>query len=331
MKIAAKIAVARDSAVVAPRAPKTVPEAPAPKPAPASAPLPRWSSTRRMITNAEISCTRIRIKCNIRKTHPSSGPGSRQDRQKFVRLERSATDQTAVDVGHRKQLGGVTGLDTAAVENARSGRDSSIPGRDPPPDESVYFLGLLRGGIAPGADGPHRLVGDDAVLQSTRAAQLQHHFQLPRDHLAGTPGLAVGELLAHAQNGDQPLALRGAELARDQLITLAIQQPPFGMPDHHVFAADVLQHRRRYLAGEGAVCVRGDILSTKAEDRIRSEPARLVQIHERRTHHAYRRRCRRRLRQQLLDQPRGLAARAVHFPVTGNYGSAHEPISDAWG
>ena len=34
-------AVARDSAVVAPRAPNTVPEAPAPKPAPASAPLPR--------------------------------------------------------------------------------------------------------------------------------------------------------------------------------------------------------------------------------------------------------------------------------------------------
>jgi hypothetical protein len=32
MKMAAKIAVARDNAVEAPRAPKTVPEAPAPKP-----------------------------------------------------------------------------------------------------------------------------------------------------------------------------------------------------------------------------------------------------------------------------------------------------------
>jgi len=49
MKIAAKIAVARDSAVLAPRAPKTVPEAPAPNPAPASAPLPRCRSTRPMI------------------------------------------------------------------------------------------------------------------------------------------------------------------------------------------------------------------------------------------------------------------------------------------
>ena len=45
MNTAARIAVARDSAVVAPRAPNTVPEAPAPKPAPASAPLPRCIST----------------------------------------------------------------------------------------------------------------------------------------------------------------------------------------------------------------------------------------------------------------------------------------------
>ncbi len=55
MKTAAKIAVARDSAVLAPRAPNTVPEAPAPKPAPASAPLPRWISTRKMIATQEIT------------------------------------------------------------------------------------------------------------------------------------------------------------------------------------------------------------------------------------------------------------------------------------
>ena len=41
MKIAANMAVAFDNAVEAPVAPNTVPEAPAPNPAPASAPLPR--------------------------------------------------------------------------------------------------------------------------------------------------------------------------------------------------------------------------------------------------------------------------------------------------
>ena len=53
MNTPAKIAVVRDSAVVAPRAPNTVPEAPAPKPAPASAPLPRWSSASAMIAGAQ--------------------------------------------------------------------------------------------------------------------------------------------------------------------------------------------------------------------------------------------------------------------------------------
>jgi hypothetical protein len=48
----ASIAVVRDRNEAEPRAPNTVPEAPAPNPAPASAPLPRWSSTSVMIDAA---------------------------------------------------------------------------------------------------------------------------------------------------------------------------------------------------------------------------------------------------------------------------------------
>ncbi len=44
--------VARDKKFAEPRAPKTVPDAPAPKPVPASAPLPRCSSTRPTIIAA---------------------------------------------------------------------------------------------------------------------------------------------------------------------------------------------------------------------------------------------------------------------------------------
>src|SRR5438477_2599627 len=72
MKIAASTAVARDSAVVAPRAPNTVPEAPAPKPAPASAPLPRCSRTRPMMATAENNCTIVRIQRNIGNTRSRS-------------------------------------------------------------------------------------------------------------------------------------------------------------------------------------------------------------------------------------------------------------------
>ena len=48
----ARMAVVRDMNEPDPRAPKTVPEAPAPKPAPASAPRPRCNSTSPMIDAA---------------------------------------------------------------------------------------------------------------------------------------------------------------------------------------------------------------------------------------------------------------------------------------
>src|SRR5213080_1981621 len=127
MKIAASTAVARDSAVVAPRAPNTVPEAPAPKPAPASAPLPRCSRTRPMMATAENNCTIVRIQRNIGNTR-SSRSGSGQDAQKLIRLQRRATDQTAVDVRHGEELRGFTGLALPSEENAGGARNPTIPG-----------------------------------------------------------------------------------------------------------------------------------------------------------------------------------------------------------
>src|SRR5687767_682688 len=127
MKIAANSAVARDSAVRAPRAPNTVPDAPAPKPAPASAPLPRWISTSAMIAIELKTCRTVRAVRNIR-LGPRVLPATRgrQDRQKFFSLERGAPDQSTIHIGHREQLGRIAGLDAAAIEDARRGRDSSI-------------------------------------------------------------------------------------------------------------------------------------------------------------------------------------------------------------
>src|SRR5256714_10962858 len=125
MKIAARMAVARDSAVVAPRAPNTVPEAPEPKPAPASAPLPRCSSTSNTMAIAENNCTKVKIRRHIGKTH-SSRSGSGQDCQELIRLQRGATDQTAVDIRHREQLGRIAGLDAAPIKNARRGGNYRI-------------------------------------------------------------------------------------------------------------------------------------------------------------------------------------------------------------
>src|SRR5882757_197967 len=111
MKTAAKIAVARDNAVLAPRAPNTVPDAPAPKPAPASAPLPRWTSTRAVIATAQNTSMIISNECSIFSSTvwcpeaclgvPATRRGA-TDGQELLSLERRAPDQAAVDVRHRE-------------------------------------------------------------------------------------------------------------------------------------------------------------------------------------------------------------------------------------
>src|ERR1700676_3084537 len=147
MKIAARIAVARDSAVLAPRAPNTVPEAPAPKPAPASAPLPRWSSTSATMAAAQKKWMIISNVCNI--WVPLSAARRGHDAQEFLCFQRGATDQTAIDVGLQKQLAGITRLDAAAVKDPQVGGDFSIPLRQPLTDERVHILRLLRRRRAP--------------------------------------------------------------------------------------------------------------------------------------------------------------------------------------
>ena len=59
-----------------------------------------------------------------RMTRATPGRPSRlaaaHDRRERLRLERRAADERAVDVGQREQLGGVVGLDRAAVEDPRA-------------------------------------------------------------------------------------------------------------------------------------------------------------------------------------------------------------------
>src|SRR5688500_19528972 len=165
MKIAAKTAVMRDRPVFAPRAPNTVPDAPAPKPAPASAPLPRCSNTSTTTEIVERTCTTVRIVNNIFVTL-KSGARCGDDREVFVGLERGAADQTAIHVRHREELRGIRSLDAATVLDAHEGRDLSIATRDPGADVFMHFLGLLRRRGPARADRPDRFVRDHGARES---------------------------------------------------------------------------------------------------------------------------------------------------------------------
>src|SRR6478609_8814212 len=140
-------------------------------------------------------------------------PRRGQDRQKFIRLERGATDQPAVDIRHREQFRRVTRFDTATVEDARRGGDFSIPLADPGADEGVYLLRLLGRRVAPGPNRPHGLVSDHTRSECASPTELEHRIELTSNDLIGAPGLAIGELLADAQDRHQPPGMRGGKLA----------------------------------------------------------------------------------------------------------------------
>src|SRR5581483_9897504 len=91
---------------------------------------------------------------------PRSGPAD--DLGEVVRFERRPADEGPVDLGLGHEGGDVARLDAAAVLDA-DGRRRALAGEagHHRPDGPDRLVGVLGGGVAPGADGPDRLVGDD--------------------------------------------------------------------------------------------------------------------------------------------------------------------------
>ena len=127
----ARIAVVRDRKLAEPAAPNRLPDEPLPNAAPMSAPLPCCSSTKPQTTTATSRCTTssnrfhaVHLFTSKRSLVRLSGT---RDRQKFVRIQRRAADQPAVDIRHRKQRLRIRGLDTAAVQHARRPPRRTLP------------------------------------------------------------------------------------------------------------------------------------------------------------------------------------------------------------
>ncbi len=159
----------RDRNDAEPRAPNTVPEAPAPK--------------RRAGIGALASLQQHQADDGHRQQHvhdqkiafaTSSLPTvflkrfarAAQMRQELLGLQRRAADQAAVDIGHREQLVRVRRLDAAAVQ------DRTVPGSalGGAAQAAARMCACLPGACAgarrlAGADRPDRLVGDHGARQ----------------------------------------------------------------------------------------------------------------------------------------------------------------------
>ena len=87
-------------------------------------------------------------------------PAAGHDLGEARRVETRAADERAVDIGSSAQLGDIARLDAPTVDNATGGGRVAELRRELLPDMSVRLIRLVRGGVAPGSDRPHWLVGD---------------------------------------------------------------------------------------------------------------------------------------------------------------------------
>ena len=84
-----------------------------------------------------------------------------------------------------------------------------------------------------------------------------------------------GQRLADADDRRDAVRQRGLGLVGHQLVALAVVRAALGVPDDRVAAAELVQHRRRHLAGVGALLVRRAVLRAPARRRCRRARRRL--------------------------------------------------------
>ena len=159
--------------------------------------------------------------------------GRGDDRQEVGGVEAGAADEEAVDVGQLDQLGGVVGLDRAAVEDADAGGGLGIALGEDGADEGDRLLRLLGRRRATRADRPDRLVGDDDPVELLSVNRRQVGLELAAQNRLGLAGVALGLALADAEDRLQPGGERRRDLAGQRLVGLAEVLAALGVAEDH--------------------------------------------------------------------------------------------------
>ena len=111
--------------------------------------------------------------------------------------------------------------------------------------------GVVRLGVAPGPDGPDRLIGNCGIREAGGVDPVQCCEQLPGDHGLRFTRLALLEGLADTDDGTHPGADHRPHLLVHLLVGLTKELSPLGVADDHMPDRELGQHRSRDLTGEG--------------------------------------------------------------------------------
>ena len=141
---------------------------------------------------------------------------------------------------------GILGLDAAPVQEADGRR--RVLARElgqQAAEIAVHLAGLGRGRVDPGPDRPYRLVGEHHARDALGRDVGQTRAELALDGGEGQPLPTLLDGLTDAEHADHPVREHRADLAVDELVRLPYLAAPLGVPDDHVPASQLAQHRRR--------------------------------------------------------------------------------------
>ena len=187
--------------------------------------------------------------------------GVADDFEEGLRVEAGSSYECAVDVFEAAESSGVVGFDGASVEDADFGGELGCEGLcDLGADDAVCVVGDLGGGGAACADGPDGLVGEDDGGGFGVVDAFEGHGGLKFEHAAGFVGLALFELLADADDGDEGVFECGFELEIDGGVGFVEVLAALGVADNNVGGADGGDHDGRGLAGEGSFVLPAHVL-----------------------------------------------------------------------
>src|SRR2546427_162928 len=185
---------------------------------------------------------------------PPERSGCGDDAREVLGLQARAADERTVDVRPAEQIGGVLRFARPAVLDAHRGGDlkaGELPQQST--DLAVHFLRLSGRCRLPGADGPDGLVGDGAPADRIGLQTGEYAAHLAGNHFPRPVRVALLERLADADDGMELRLEGGAQLAVHGLVGLSEVLPALAVSEDHAVAADLGQHGRAHLAGEGAL------------------------------------------------------------------------------
>ena len=146
----------------------------------------------------------------------------------------------------------------------------------------MNVLGGLRSRRASRADGPDGFISDGAELGNGHSRE--HGLKLAQHDGLGEACLALGERLAHADDGGDAVSNEVFSLDGHGFVVLTPEGAAFRMADEAEAHADVGEHGGGHFAREGALIPGRNRLGADSDPRVLEEADEFGQIDEGRAH-----------------------------------------------